>query len=92
MNFIIKQNGLLIDEYDKNGFSLEEVLKDYKKYSDITVYDDDEEGELINNLPEEKCGIQTGNMMFDYYGCWYEYKPNDGSKNCWIIGEYPDYY
>jgi len=53
------------------------------------LYNKKEKGRTIDNLPDESCGVQTGQFMIDFYGCWYEIKPNNGAKNFWMIGEYP---
>ena len=89
MNFEIRHNGTKINE--ANNFDLlANELSVYRKlgYSNITVYHPAEKGVRIDNLPDGN-GKQTGVMLFDTYGCWYEVTPDDGSKNYLMIGEYP---
>ena len=52
-------------------------------------FDENEKGRIINNLPKENCGVQTGSYQIDHYGCWYEVKRKNGTK-FWMIGEYPN--
>ena len=89
MNFEIRHNGTKINE--ANCFNLlANELSVYRKlgYSNITVYHPDEDGLRVDNLPEDN-GKQTGIMVFDIYGCWYEVAPDNGSENYLMIGEYP---
>lgn len=70
--------------------NLASVLSVYRKlnYSNISVFHPKEKGIKIDNLPDVS-GKQTGFMQFDFYGCWYEVKPDDGSENFLMIGDYP---
>ena len=45
-----------------------------------------EKGLIINNQPDEDCGIQTGRYFNDFYGTWYEVERKDKSKY-FMIGE-----
>jgi hypothetical protein len=74
--------------------NLANALSVYRKldYSNITVFHPLEKDIRIDNQPSEHCGSQTGYMMFDCYGCWYEIKPDNGSENFWMIGDYPYQY
>lgn len=49
-----------------------------------------ERGLEIDNLPDAH-GFTTGRFEFDYYGCWWEVKDDNGGF-FWMIGEYPDWY
>ena len=72
---------------------LASALSVYRKlsYSNITVYHPKEKGIRINNQPDNN-GKQTGYFQFDFYGCWYEVQPDNGSDNYLMIGEYPYQY
>ena len=82
---------MILTEAD-NFRSLSSALAIYRNlnYSNISVFHPKEKGLVINNIPQT--GKQTGFMEFDVYGCWYEVKPDDGSENFLMIGEYPCQY
>jgi len=93
MNFDIYHNATKINE--ANSFDLlANELSVYRKanYTNIKVFHPSEKNLVIDNLPDDSCGKQTGFMMFDLYGCWYEVAPNNGTENFWMIGEYPYQY
>ena len=86
-----KRDGILTEA--ENFDQLVNALSIYRKldYSNIFVFHPSEKNVPVNNQPENN-GKQTGYMQFDYYGCWYEIKPNNGSDNYWMVGEYPYQY
>jgi len=79
---------MVLTEAD-NFDNLASALSIYRKldYSNISVFHPKEKGLRIDNIPQT--GKQTGFMEFDFYGCWYEVKPDDGSENFLMIGDYP---
>lgn len=87
----IKKDHVLTEATDFD--QLANVLSVYRKldYSNLFVFHPMEKNFPINNQPENN-GKQTGFMQFDHHGCWYEIKPNNGSENYWMIGEYPYQY
>ena len=84
------KNRHLINEADCFD-NLATALSVYRKlnYSNITVFHPDLMGIRVDNQPDNHCGVQTGWIEFDYYGCWYDIAPDNGTENFLMIGDYP---